>query len=286
MSWTITKGTGPLVITAIHAGHQLRHELLQYMALDEGTRLREEDPYTDQWTFLSSNRVVVDTSRFEVDLNRHPEDAVYMKAADAWGLTVWKAPLPDNVVQRSRAQWRSFYDEMVSYLDEIHAAYGRLVVLDIHSYCHRRGGPRSPPDDPARNPEINLGTGSLNAGRWSPLVDKLMGDLRAFDLGGDRRLDVRENVNFRGGYFSKWINHRYGTDACAIAVELKKTFMDEWTGELDQAKLDALKRALASTLPGISEKLADDIENYAGSCTVLTKHEVSTDDRGSYHSET
>jgi len=257
VSWTIIKGTGPLVITAIHAGHQLRHEVQKYMALDEQARLREEDPYTDQWTTLTSNQVVVDTSRFEMDLNRQPEGAVYLKPADAWGLTVWNAPLPDDMVQQSRQKWRTFYDEMALYMDEIHASYGHLVVLDIHSYCHRRGGPEAPPDDPARNPEINVGTGSVNRRRWSPLVDRFVGDLRAFDLDGDDCLDVRENVKFTGGHFPRWINHRYGTDACALAIEFKKTFMDEWTGELDQAKLDTLKRALASTLAGVYDELGE-----------------------------
>ncbi len=255
MSWTIIRGTGPLVIAAIHAGHQLRPDLVQHVALDAQARLREEDPYTDQWTALASNRVVVETSRFEMDLNRPLESAVYLKAKDAWGLTVWRTPLPDDILQESRQKWLSFYDDLARHLDEVHAAYGHLVVLDIHSYCHRRGGPQAPPDDPAENPEINVGTGSVNRRRWSPLVDRFVRDLRTFDHGGDDSLDVRENVKFTGGYFSRWINHRYGTDACALAIEFKKTFMDEWTGELEQAKLDILKSALAATLPGIHEEL-------------------------------
>ncbi len=245
-----------MVATAIHAGHQLRPELAGYVALDEQTRLREEDPFTDQCTQLVSSRIVVDTSRFEVDLNRQIDRAVYLKPRDAWGLTVWKTPLPAHIIHASRQKWASFYEEAALVLDEMRAAYGCFVVLDIHSYCHRRGGPTAEPDDPAENPDINLGTRSVDGRRWSSLMARFVSDLRAFELDDGHALDVRENVKFTGGHFSQWINQRYGSHACAIAVELKKTFMDEWTGELDQPKLENLKRALASTLPGMHEELS------------------------------
>lgn len=246
-----------MIATAIHAGHELRSELREYLSLDEHTRLREEDPHTEQWTEGTSSQVVVHTSRFEVDLNRPIERAVYMEPQHAWGLTVWKTPLPAEVLERSQEKWLAFYAEMAEFFDGIKAAVDRFVVLDIHSYCHRRGGPDAPVDDPQKNPEINVGTGSIDRSRWSPLLDRFIAELSAFDdEGRGAKLDVRENVKFTGGHFSRWINHRYGSNACAIAVELKKTFMDEWTGELDPPKLEALKRALASTLPGLHEELA------------------------------
>src|ERR687884_306413 len=57
----------------------------------------------------------------------------------------------------------------------------RFVVLDLHSYNHRRSGPEAPPADPAGNPEINVGTGSLDRERWGPLVDRFADDLRTVD---------------------------------------------------------------------------------------------------------
>jgi hypothetical protein len=45
--------------------------------------------------------------------------------------------------------------------------------------------------------------------------------------------------------------------ACAIAIEFKKTFMDEWTGELDLAKFDVLSAGLESTFPGILAELEE-----------------------------
>lgn len=62
--------SGQLVATAIHTGHDLRPEVADAMILDEQTRFREEDPFTDVIGSRLPARAVVHRSRFEVDLNR------------------------------------------------------------------------------------------------------------------------------------------------------------------------------------------------------------------------
>jgi hypothetical protein len=54
---------------------------------------------------------------------------------------------------------------------------------------------------------------------------------------------------------SAWIHRTFPESGCALALEFKKTFMNEWTGEVDDDRLGALARALASTLPGLVESL-------------------------------
>jgi N-formylglutamate deformylase len=132
--------------------------------------------------------------------------------------------------------------------------FGRFVVLDLHSYNHRRGGVDAPFDDPDENPEVNIGTGSLDRERWGPLADRFIGDLTAFDFCG-RHLDVRENVKFKGGNFSRWIHENFADSACCLAVEFKKFFMDEWTGVVDPQEYEAIPKALASAIPGLRESL-------------------------------
>ena len=88
---------------------------------------------------------------------------------------------------------------------------------------------------------------------WAFLVDPLMEAMRcAFDFNG-RRLDVRENVAFQGkGEQTRFVHERYPGRGCAIALEFKKFFMDEWTGEPDSggagghAALRRLDRATAA----------------------------------------
>ena len=69
-AWSLTDSFVPVVATAIHAGHDLRPAVASCIALDDSTRLREEDPFTDRLTSVGGSTVVVHRSRFEVDLNR------------------------------------------------------------------------------------------------------------------------------------------------------------------------------------------------------------------------
>jgi N-formylglutamate deformylase len=127
-------------------------------------------------------------------------------------------------------------------------------VLDLHTYNHVREG-RDPAAHAEENPEINIGTGTMDRARWAPVVDRFISDLRAFNF-LNRRLDVRENVRFQGGYVPKWLHTNYPEQGCAIAVEVKKFFMDEWTGHCDETQYSAVYEALQSTIPGLMEEIS------------------------------
>src|SRR5258707_8509697 len=88
--WTIEEGGGPIVACAIHAGNEVRTEALRHMAIRRRQRLVEEDPFTDQLTDVADTSIVVQRSRFEVDMNRARDRAVYRTPGDAWNLTVWR----------------------------------------------------------------------------------------------------------------------------------------------------------------------------------------------------
>lgn len=252
--WATERGDDPLLATAIHAGHALRSEAAELTALTDDERLREEDPFTDRWVGVAANTIVVSRSRFEIDINRPREQAVYREPADAWGLNVWQRAPSDDFVARSLDLYDRFFVELGELCDELVSAHGRFVVLDLHSYNHRRLGADKPVDDPAANPEINLGTESI-AEPWRPLVDDFAEAMRAhpFDHG---HLDVRENVKFRGGRMTRWINERYPDRGCSIAVEVKKFYMDEWTGELDEGITDHVNAALRDAAEAVRTSLA------------------------------
>ncbi|HVW33183.1 MAG TPA: N-formylglutamate amidohydrolase [Acidimicrobiia bacterium] len=254
--WTIEEGGGPVIACAIHAGSEVRTEALHHMALRRRQRFVEEDPYTDQLAEAADTRVVVHRSRFEVDLNRTRERAVYRTAADAWGLKVWRGPLPAEVRQRSLRLHDRFYADLAGVLARAGRGGRPLVVLDLHSYNHRRAGVDAPPADPDGNPEINVGTGSLDRERWGRLVDRFEADLAAGEIPAlGRALDVRENVRFRGGHLSRWVHATFPGQACCLAVEVKKFFMDERTGEIDAAVWAGVRAALAATIPGLRDEL-------------------------------
>lgn len=255
--WKITVGEGPLVATAIHDGHDLRDEVAEQMALIASERLREEDPFTGQWTDIVPNQVLGCRSRFEMDLNRPRDKAVYVHPEDAWGLKVWKKLPSFDLIATSLAQYDAFYQEMQRFFSDLQERYGRFVVFDLHTYNHRRGGPEGLPADPQQNPEVNVGTGTLDRDRWGALVDRFMGELRACDFLG-RHLDVRENVKFRGGHFARWVHETFAGAGCVLSIEFKKFFMDEWTGKPDPQQLAAIRNVLAAVVPGIRKELEND----------------------------
>lgn len=254
-TFTVQKGDCPIVATAIHNGHHIREELQPFLAIEESARLREEDPFTGLWTEIVENRIVFSTSRFEVDVNRPRERAIYRTPADAWGLQIWNKDLPENIVENSLVEYDNFYAHMFRLFSELEEKYGKFVVMDLHSFNYRRSGPNGKPDDPKLNPDVNIGTVTMPRKYWGDLVDRFIRDLQKFDF-REKNLDVRENVNFPGGRFMRWVHKNFPNSGCAIAIEFKKIFMDEWTGIPNEQLLNWIKSVLSATIPGIKEELA------------------------------
>jgi hypothetical protein len=252
--WDVHEGNGPLVATAFHDGHVVRKEVADIMALSEAERLREEDPFTGEWTKVGDTRITGTRSRFEVDLNRPREKAVYINPEDAWGLQIWKTKPSPELIATSLAEYDAFYSESKRIFGSLAKKFDNFVVFDLHTYGYLREGPEGPPADPKLNPEVNIGTGTILRERWAPLIDRFMNDLREYNYQG-RSLDVRENVKFKGGQFSRWIHQTFPESACSLAIEFKKFFMDEWTGEPDRQQLQDIRLALQSTIPGVLEEL-------------------------------
>lgn len=228
-TFDFVRGHSPIVATAIHDGHHIRESLLKLFHLTDEERLREEDPFTAKWVNFSDNTIVVHHSRFETDVNRSREKAVYVKPEDAWGLKVWNKALPEEIINESLEVYDTFYEEVKKYFDSLFMSYENIVVYDIHSYNHRRDGINIE-SDIHLNPEINIGTRNMNRVKWEPVVSALVESLQSFDYDG-RSLDVRENIKFKGGYFGQWLFEQYGEKICPVSIEFKKFFMDEWTGK-------------------------------------------------------
>jgi N-formylglutamate deformylase len=243
MTFDIPKVSLPFLTTAVHEGHDVRDEVRDHMYIDEKTRYREEDPYTGILTAISPNRIINWISRFEVDVNRSCEKAIYRNPEDAWGLKVWKENVPEPIFNGSMEIYNTFYRRLYRHLKRIIDVNGYVLVYDIHSYNYRR----KDEDDPVDNPEVNIGTGKMNRDQWGPVVDQFIRILSNYDFYG-RNLDVRENIKFRGGYMAEWIHKNFKAQAVVLPIELKKFFMDEFSGEVDLGQLFELKNALSSTI--------------------------------------
>ena len=253
-AFTFQGKSAPVVAAAIHDGHELRSTVMSHCALAESDRLREEDPHTGDLTAVADCRVIVHRSRFEVDINRPREQAVYLSPEDAWGLNVWKKPLPPEIHRGSLAIYDYFYRSMQQLLDASLKEFGIFVLLDLHSYNHRRGGPGAPPDDPTLNPDINIGTRWVTGRRFRPLIDSFMNTLIAGTVMG-HVLHVGENTKFGGGNLSRWTNGRYAERGLCLAIEFKKIFMDEWTGVVNWTVFDELLVLLAMAVSALVKEM-------------------------------
>ncbi|NGM62204.1 N-formylglutamate amidohydrolase [Sphingobacterium sp. SGG-5] len=241
----------PFWAFAIHDGHHIHPEIEPYLAIDEETRLREEDPYTAILAELPFNRFVSATSRFQLDINRSKQDAIYLQPEQAWGLKVWENGLPQKWVDRLYTSYDDIFRSIDTAIQETIDKYGYFVVYDIHSYNAKRGGAQAPIDH-LHNPQINIGT-VHNHPKWSILTSLFIEALERKQA-GVATFDVRENINFKGGYLSQYINTRYGNKGCVFSIEFRKDFMDEWTGQLYPEKLQEYKQLLLHTV--------ETLENY------------------------
>jgi len=246
----LESGAGPLVAAAIHSGHGVRPEIADALRVDDDVRRREEDPFTDTWTRVAPNRVVVHVSRFEVDLNRPRDGAVYATPESAWGLDVWGGGLDGAARRRSLAIYDRFHRDLQRFLRSIVAREGGVLVYDLHSYNHRRDGPLGAPAPQALNPDVNVGTGNIDRALWAPVVEAFIVSMRQRSVCG-MPLDVRENVCFRGGHLSRWISWMFPRRSCVLAIEVKKVFMDEWTHQATAEALRDVEHALSASVPSV-----------------------------------
>tara|TARA_R110002072_G_scaffold301557_3_gene481543 strand:+ start:1473 stop:2303 length:831 start_codon:yes stop_codon:yes gene_type:complete len=207
----------PYVCGAVHDGHQFRKELWNNCLHTAYDRWFEEDPCTKE--FVKSHPIVIAgcDSRFEYDLNRDPENAIY---EDAWGKKLWKTPLPESQKQHSLQKHHNFYRIVHALISKLEEKFGVLVVYDMHSYNWRRW---------ERDvPVINLGTENIDNNRFGKYVETWRASLSELELPHEIIATSKINDTFQGnGYFLKYITQNF-KNTLVLATEFKKIYCDEY----------------------------------------------------------
>jgi hypothetical protein len=54
---------------------------------------------------------------------------------------------------------------------------------------------------------------------------------------------------------SRWINDRYAGRGCALAIEVKKIYMDEWSGEPFEPVIATIGDALIAAAEAVRDEL-------------------------------
>ncbi|MCI2228135.1 N-formylglutamate amidohydrolase [Polaribacter sp. MSW13] len=201
---------------AVHDGHQFRKELWDNCLHTEYERWFEEDPETKQ--MVKSHPIVIAgmDSRFEYDLNRTPETAIY---TDAWGKQLWKNPLPKEQKDRSLEKHENFYKVVNALVAKLEEKFGVCIVYDMHSYNCKRWT--------REVPTWNLGTGNVDVKRFGNEIESWRAILEKTPLPNRIKSTAKINDTFQGnGYFLKYITQNF-KNTLVLATEIAKVYCDE-----------------------------------------------------------
>jgi hypothetical protein len=224
---------------SMHSGNLVREEILEIMAVGEKDRFREEDPHMNRFISTFPIRILGRDSRFEYDLNRNPYRAIYDFDRPEWGLAIWRQEIPEELREHSIRKHREFHELLELVCRFLLQQNRHALLFDLHAYCYQRDGRQAWHQD--ERPEINIGTGPVNREVFEPAIACFKSNLRRTRIKG-QTLRISENEIFFGGYLSRHLSRIYHERLLVLAIEYKKIFMDELTGELYPDILDTLIR--------------------------------------------
>ncbi len=221
------------VCGAVHDGHHFRRELWDNCLHSGYDRWYEEDPETKNMVISHPIVIAGCDSRFEYDLNRPPEEAVF---ETAWGRQLWKEPLPDEVKARSLEKHRNFYKVVHALISKIESKFGVCVVYDMHSYNWKRWD--------REVPAWNLGTSNIDNERFGDDVESWRTSLSAIEFPhGIKSMAAINNTFYGNGYFLKYITKTF-KNTLVLATEIAKIYCDELTRTIYPEVVYAVEKQL------------------------------------------
>ncbi|MBT8325974.1 MAG: N-formylglutamate amidohydrolase [Winogradskyella sp.] len=226
------------VCAAIHDGHQFRHELWDNCLHSEYDRWYEEDPETK--SMVKDHQIVLAgcDSRFEYDLNRPPEEAVF---ETAWGKTLWKKPLTKQQKNKSLKKHEQFYKVAHALVTKLEAKYGCCIVYDMHSYNWKRWN--------REVPTWNLGTANIDMARFGDVVENFRAQLDTVTLPHHIRNNAKLNDTFYGnGHFLKYLTANTN-NTLVLATEISKIYCDELEQIIYPEVVASVSKQLQTIIP-------------------------------------
>ncbi len=228
MTYTLVRGTSPLLISIPHAGTILPPAIAAQLQ-DPDRALTDTDWHVDtlyEFAAEAGATVLAAThSRTVIDLNRNPAGGLlYPGQAETTvcptetfaGVPLYTTP-PDaeEIARRLALYWHPYHATLTAELARLRALHGRAILLDAHSI--RGVIPRL---FAGRLPDLNFGT---NGGASAAPAIAACAMAAIAKAGFAAVLDGR----FRGGH----ITRHYGEPTSGIhAIQLElaqRTYMDE-----------------------------------------------------------
>jgi len=228
----------PYVCGAVHDGHQFRKDLWDNCLHSEYDRWYEEDPETKNMVISHPILISGRDSRFEYDLNRDPENAVF---DTAWGKQLWKNPLPEEEKANSLQKHANFYKVVKALISKIEEKFGVCVVYDMHSYNWQRWD--------REVPTWNLGTSNIDNNRFGEQVESWRQMLASIELPNNIKQTAKVNDTFQGnGYFLKFITNTF-ENTLVLATEIAKVYCDEYKQVIYPEVVAAVEQQLEALIP-------------------------------------
>jgi hypothetical protein len=238
----------PAMSAAIHDGSNFRAELEENCLLEKKDRYYEEDPYTGSFIAKQAITLIAHDSRYEYDLNRDTDECVY---ETAWGKEIWKTPLSEEMIAKSKAKHAQFYRIVAAVVEALVEDFGQCIVYDNHSYNFKRHERKD-------LPVINLGTTSVKGEQWRPIIDSWLSALQNMNVDGITVTAAENDIFYGKGRLAGFCHSRYD-NVLVLATEAKKVFMDELTGQADAVVLPSLQQVYNDT---VAEHIQWYINNY------------------------
>ncbi len=204
------------VCGAVHDGHQFKKSLWDNCLHSEYDRWFEEDPNTKE--MIQSHPIVIAgcDSRFEYDLNRSPDSAIYK---DAWGKQLWETPIPAFEKEKSLQKHTNFYKVVEALITKLEELHDKVIVYDMHSYNWKRWN--------REVPTFNIGAGKIDIERFGNDVELWRASLSEIKLPNTIKSTSLINDAFKGnGYFLHFITN-ISKNTLVLATEVKKIYCNE-----------------------------------------------------------
>jgi N-formylglutamate deformylase len=230
-TYTLHRGTSPLLISLPHHGTALPDELAARLTT-EARRVPDTDWHVAElYAFargLGASIIVPAYSRYVVDLNRPEDDVSLYPGQNTTGLcpvvrfsgeSVYlpgQEPTPEEIAARVDTYWRPYHRALQAEIARLHEAHGRVVLWEGHSIRSE-----VPFLFEGRLPDFNLGT--AGGASCSPGLQHALEGV----LASQADFSFVVNGRFRGGY----ITRHYADvtrDIQAVQLELAQlNYMDE-----------------------------------------------------------
>lgn len=259
MSFTLTRGDGPVILAFPHVGTEVPDTVRAELS-DIGRELADTDWHVDTLyagLLPGATTLVARTHRYVIDLNRDPSGASLYPGQNTTGLVpltdfdgrpLWRDPAGPSeaeIARRVAAIHAPYHAALAAEIRRVKALHGVAVVYDCHSIRAH-----IPHLFPGTLPDLNIGTNSGASCAPEIAAAAVAAAERAAADGFSFVLDGR----FRGG----WTTRHHGAPAAGVhTIQMELSQRSHLVSEAspfayDPAKAERLRPHLAAVLAGIA----------------------------------